>query len=56
MKPEITSEQEIPQEKNNFSQEVVQVACDPKQFLLFLAKAGYRSTFPNAAMFIALAW
>lgn len=45
-----------PKKKTTFSQEIVQVACDPKQFPLFLAKAGYRSTFPNAAMFIALAW
>lgn len=56
MKPEITSEDRIPKEKNNFAQEIVQVACDPKQFPLFLARAGYRSKFPNAAMFIALAW
>lgn len=56
MKTEITSEHRIPKEKNNFAQEIVQVARDPKQFPLFLARAGYRSKFPNAAMFIALAW
>lgn len=52
--------QKLPQNteypKNSFAQEIVQVACDPKQFPLYLARAGYRSKFPNAAMFTALAW
>lgn len=56
MKQEITSEHRTPKEKNNFAQEIVQVACDLKQFPLFLARAGYRSKFPNAEMFIALVW
>lgn len=40
MKPEITSEDRIPKEKNNFAQEIVQVACDPKQFPLFWQEQG----------------